>query len=76
METKFKAFADFIAEYEVDLSYYYSVRIDFQKVWLQGFHNKVPLLLGAKFTNPSINEDGYLSFDFEYNGVAFQIYLT
>lgn len=76
METKFKALADFIAEYEVDLSYYYSVRIDSQKVWLQGYHNKAALLLGAKFTNPSIQEGRYLSFDFEYNEVAFQIYLT
>lgn len=76
METKFQALNDFIAEYEVDLTYFYSVRIDSQKVWLQGYSNKAPLLLGAKFTKPEVQEDASLSFDFEFNGVPFQIYLT
>lgn len=76
MQTKFQALNDFIAEYEVDLSYFYSVRIDSQKVWLQGYSNKAPLLLGASFTNPVVQEDASLSFDFEFNDVQFQIYLT
>lgn len=76
MQTKFQALNDFIAEYEVDLSYFYSVRIDSQRVWLQGYSNKAPMLLGAKFTNPVVQEDASLSFDFEFNDVQFQIYLT
>jgi hypothetical protein len=76
MQTKFQTLNNFIAEYEVDLSYFYSVRIDRQKVWLQGFSNKAPMLLGAKFTHPVVQIDGSLSFDFEYNGTEFQIYLT
>lgn len=76
METKFKNLQNFILEYEVDLTYFYSVRIDSQKVWLQGFSNKAPMLLGAKFTHPVVQVDGSLSFDFEFNGTEFQIYLT
>ena len=76
MENRFQKLNDFVKEYNVDLNYYYSVRIDSQKVLLQGFSNKAPLLLGAKFTKPEVQEDGSLSFDFEFNGVPFQIYLT
>lgn len=76
MQTKFQALNDFIAEHEVDLNYFYSVRIDSQRVWLQGYSNKATMLLGAKFTNPVVQEDASLSFDFEFNDVQFQIYLT
>ncbi len=76
MQTKFQALNDFIAEHEVDLNYFYSVRINSQRVWLQGYSNKATMLLGAKFTNPVVQEDASLSFDFEFNDVQFQIYLT
>lgn len=76
MQTKFQALNDFIAEHEVDLNYFYSVRIDSQKVLLQGYSNKAPMLLGAKFNNPVVDSLGYLYFDFEFNGIQFQIYLT
>jgi hypothetical protein len=76
METKFITLQNFIKEHEVDLSYFYSVRIDSQKVWLQGFSNKAPLLLAAKFIHPVVQIDGSISFDFEFKGTEFQIYLT
>ncbi len=76
MQTKLNSLNDFIAEHEVDLTNFYSVRIDRQKVWLQGFSNKAPMLLGAKFTHPVVQIDGSLSFDFEFNRTQFQIYLT
>lgn len=76
METKNQALQDFIKEHGVDIELFYSMRIDSQKVYLQGYISTKALLIFKDFGNLKIVSSGCLQLDFTYNEIEFHIYLT
>lgn len=72
METKLQILQDFIAEHNVNLSFYFSIGI-LNNVSLMGYINRDSMLFAQQFASPKITAAGHIEFTFQYKEAEFQL---